>query len=285
MSVIYQTEAEGQWLRQRYSQALADAPVSNQQLRVPTREGETFVLACGPEQAPPLVLLHGSGANGSHWYADLPAWSEHFRVYSVDLVGEPGLSAPSRPDLATEASALWLDDVLAGLDVHTTAMVGMSLGGWTALDYAVRRPGRITRLALGCPGGLGAQRRWSILAAGLLMLLGPRARERSVRYLVGLDRSGNEAVLEEVMAVFTRFRPRTEALPVLSDDALRTLDLPLQVTVGDRDRMFDSSETARRVRACVPHAHVRVLPGVGHALTSQTGPVLEFLRGRVPHPG
>ncbi len=279
MSTIYRTEDDGRWLRQRYLRALDDAPVPARRLTVPTREGETFVLACGPEEAPPLVLLHGSGANGSHWFADLPAWSEHFRVYSVDLVGEPGLSAPSRPDLSTEASALWLDDVFAALDLSDTAMAGMSLGGWTALDYAIRRPGRVTRLALGCPGGLGAQRRWSILGAGLLMLFGSGARERSVRYLVGLGRSGDEAVLDEIIGVFTRFRPRTETLPVFPDEALRALALPLQVTVGDRDRMFDSEETARRVRTCVPHARVRMLPGVGHALTSQTGPALEFLRG------
>lgn len=282
MSAIYRTEDGERWLRQRYLRALDHAPVPTRRLTVPTREGETFVLACGPEEAPPLVLLHGSGANSAHWFADLPAWSEHFRVYSVDLVGEPGLSAPTRLELSTEASASWLDDVLAELGVRDTAMAGMSLGGWTALDYAIRRPGRVTRLALGCPGGVGAQRRWSILGAGLLMSFGVRARQRSVRYLVGLGRSGNDAVLDEITAVFSRFRPRTASLPVFPDEALRTLGTPLQVTVGDRDRMFDSEETARRVRACVPHARVRVLPGVGHALTPQTGPALEFLRGGVP---
>lgn len=142
---------------------------------MPTREGETFILVSGCEHAPPLVLLHGSGANATTWRGDVAAWSEHFRVHAVDLVDEPGPSATSRPELSTEASALWLDDVLSGLGLERVALVGMSLGGWIALDYAIRRPGRLTRMALGCPAGVGVQRRWRILDAGSLMLFGAPA--------------------------------------------------------------------------------------------------------------
>jgi pimeloyl-ACP methyl ester carboxylesterase len=74
------------------------------------------------------------------------------------MIGEPGLSAPSRPRLASDAYALWLDDVLHELGVARASLVGVSLGGWLALDYATRRPERVERLALLCPGGVGKQR-------------------------------------------------------------------------------------------------------------------------------
>ncbi|GAA1465469.1 alpha/beta fold hydrolase [Nocardiopsis exhalans] len=279
MSAIYRTEAAGLRLQERYRRDLTQVPVPAEHLRVPTREGETFVLACGAEQAPPLVLLHGSGANSTTWFADLPGWSRHFRVYSVDLIGEPGLSAPSRPDLSTEASTLWLDEVLDALGVDSAALVGLSLGGWTALDYTIRRPERVTRLALLCPGGVGPQRRWRLLGAGLLMLFGRGGKRMSTRLMTGLNRPEDQSVLDAVVQNFGQFRPRTETLPVFSDDALRGLELPIQVSVGERDRMFDSARTARRFVECVPHAQVRVLRGVGHAVMGQTEPVLEFLRG------
>ncbi|MGI5162301.1 hypothetical protein [Microbispora sp. CA-102843] len=42
--------------------------------------------------------------------------------------------------------------------------------------------------------------------------------------------------------------------------------------------MIDSRQTARRVRACVPHATVKLLPQVGHAVFGQAEPIAEFLR-------
>lgn len=83
------------------------------------------------------------------------SWARHFRTYALDLIGEPGLSAPFRPPSAADAHPLWLDDVLEGLGITSTSVVAASLGGWPALDYATRRPERVTRLALLCPGGLG----------------------------------------------------------------------------------------------------------------------------------
>jgi hypothetical protein len=71
-----------------------------------------FVVTCGQALAPPLVLLHGSGANSMMWAGHVAAWAEHFRIHAIDVIGEPGLSAPSRPPLASDAYAAWLDDVL-----------------------------------------------------------------------------------------------------------------------------------------------------------------------------
>src|SRR3977135_1981018 len=115
MSKIYKSDDGERAVRERYLKFLKHWPVSNQQLRVPTRQGETFVVACGEEQAPPLLLLHGSGGNAAMWMGDIAAWAAHFRVYAVDMIGEAGLSAPARPALDSDAHALWLDDVMDGL--------------------------------------------------------------------------------------------------------------------------------------------------------------------------
>ena len=75
--MIYKTTEGERVVRERYLEILNRWPVPNQQLRVPTREGETFIVACGPENAPPLLLLHGSGVNAAMWIGDVAAWAEH----------------------------------------------------------------------------------------------------------------------------------------------------------------------------------------------------------------
>lgn len=278
MSTIYKSEAGASEIRQRYREVLATWPVPAEHVRVPTREGETFVVVSGPEDAPPVLLLHGSGANTTQWQADVPSWARHFRTYAVDLIGEPGLSAPSRPSLGSDAYALWLDDVLDGLGITSASIVGMSLGGWMALDYATRRPERVSRLALLCPGGLGRQTTGWMFKALFLGLFGRWGIRRSARTVTGLDMPNAGPVLDDLVLTFRQFKPR-RWLPLFSDGALRGLSMPVLVVVGGRDVMFDSAGTARRVRECVPHATVDVLPEVGHAIFGQTDAVLAFLRG------
>ncbi|GAB2487777.1 alpha/beta fold hydrolase [Nocardiopsis aegyptia] len=279
MTTIYSSPGGERVLREHYLRALRAWPVPAEHLRVPTGQGETFVLACGPRQGPPVVLLHGSGANAGAWRGDISALARASRVYAVDLIGEPGLSAPSRPPLEGEDHARWLEEVLDGLGLTDTAVVGMSLGGWAALDLATRRPGRVRRLGLLCPGGLGRQTMGRIMAVLALRALGPWGQRRAVRAMTGLSATEAAPVLETLERTFRHFRPRTERLPAFSDQALGALTMPVLAFVGDRDLMFDSAESAARLRACVPHAQIRVLPGTGHAILGQGEAIAEFLAG------
>jgi pimeloyl-ACP methyl ester carboxylesterase len=268
-------------VRERYLQILDRWPVPSERVTVRTREGETFVLVCGSKEAPPLLLFHGSGANAAMWMGDVVEWSKHFRCYAVDMIGEPGLSAPARPDLASDAYALWLDDVLAGLGLQRAAIVGISLGGWLALDYATRRPERVEKLALLCPGGVGRQR-GIVLFALPLALFGAWGRRRLRDLVLGREARGMNSpqtmwMAEFASLIFANFRPRRDRLPVFSDAKLRTLSMPLLAILGGEDTLLDSRDTQRRLARNVPHADIRFLPKVGHLIRGQTATIGEFL--------
>ena len=103
MGGIYKTEAGRQAVESFYRKAIDRWPVAHKQVIVPTRHGDTFVIASGPATAPPLILRHGSGSNAAVWIRDVAQWATRYRVYAVDIIGEPGLSAPSRPPLRSDA--------------------------------------------------------------------------------------------------------------------------------------------------------------------------------------
>jgi pimeloyl-ACP methyl ester carboxylesterase len=107
MTPTYKSDEGARAVRERYLEILKHWPVPNEQLRVPTRHGETFVIACGEKTEPPLLLLHGSAGNSAMWMGDIRASAEHYRVYSIDVFGEAGLSAPTRPPLASEEWRGW----------------------------------------------------------------------------------------------------------------------------------------------------------------------------------
>src|SRR5512137_453374 len=109
---IYKSTAGAEKIMALYNQVLAQWPVANEHLTAPTRYGDTFVIASGEPTAPPLVLLHGSGSNSATWAGDVLTYSQYFRVYTVDIPGEPGKSVPNRFSWDGSAFAEWLDDVL-----------------------------------------------------------------------------------------------------------------------------------------------------------------------------
>ncbi|HUI79606.1 MAG TPA: alpha/beta hydrolase [Bryobacteraceae bacterium] len=282
MTSLYKTAESERVIRERYLQFLKYWPVPNQQLRVPTREGETFIVACGDEKAPPLLLFHGAVANSSMWMGDVARWAAHFRVYAVDMIGEPGLSAPSRPPLASEAHALWLDDVIEGLSVSRASLVGISLGGWLALDYATRRPERVAGVAVLCPAGVGRQKIGTALKVALLSICGAWGKRKAREMILGRAPSnpspGVEAFINFMLLIQQNFRPRMVKLPIFRNDALARLTMPVLAILGGKDVLLDSEETKRRLQATVPHAEIRWLAETGHLIAGQTAPILEFLR-------
>ena len=90
----------------------------------------------------------GRAAPTPVWADNLPGFLALRSVYTIDLLGEPGLSIQDRP-LETDADqAAWLHEVIAQLPEPAVHVVGLSIGGWTAMNLAVHRPQKIASLTL-----------------------------------------------------------------------------------------------------------------------------------------
>lgn len=104
----------------------------------------------------PVIMLHGSGPGVSglaNWQYNIGPLSHKFHVLAPDIVG---FGATERPDDIIYSLRTWTDHVWAFLDAHdirSAAVVGNSLGGRIALQMAIDRPDRITKMVLmGTPG-------------------------------------------------------------------------------------------------------------------------------------
>ena len=282
MTTIWKTAAGAEAVRARYREFLSLCPVPSEQLSVPTSQGETFVVACGPKGAPAVLLLHGSASNSASWLGDIPHLAQHLRVYAVDMIGEPGLSAESRPPLASGAYAGWLSEVMAGLGVERAALVGLSLGGWLALHYATTHPDKVTALVLLCPGGVGKHRN-ILLWALPLMLLGPWGRKALQAKILGPMPPGApspeaQAFGEFMQLIFANFRPRMETLPPFDDTALGRLTMPVLTILGAKDAMIDSAGTRDRLQRHAARAEVVWLPEAGHMLVGHGAAIAGYLQ-------
>lgn len=259
-----------------YDNALEHWPVAYETRQIPTRHGHTFVVTCGRVDAPALILLHGAGTNSAIWAGDVAAYSRHFRVFAVDLIGEAGKSAPNRPSWKGPAYSEWLEDVLNGLQLNRVTLLGISQGSWTALKYAVSHPERIEKLVLMCPGGIVPDKLSFLVWAIGLSLLGQWGSRRLVKMLYGGQPVPDE--VENIVAVFMNsFKARTGILPIFSDDDLQHLTMPTLLLGGGKDALRDLDRIATRMRKFVTHMQVTIMPEAGHVLLNTTDRVLSFL--------
>ncbi|WP_163505833.1 alpha/beta fold hydrolase [Fodinicola acaciae] len=287
MTGIWRSTAGEQAVKEQYRAILGHWPVPAEQRIVATGFGDTFVLVSGPAEAPPVVLLHGSAGNAVTWMGDIAALAQRFRVYVVDMIGEPGLSAPTRPGLESGALAAWLAEVWDALGLEKAALVGMSLGGLVSLQFATRYPERLERLGLLCPSGIGRQLIGKVLLALLVRPFGKGGRRKAAELILGAvieAPDGPARVIADFFALVNKnFKPRMGKMPPLTDAELRRLAMPVLAIVGGRDAMLDSAETKRRLEANAPHAKVLLLPERGHLLIGLTQQIEEFLTAGRAH--
>jgi pimeloyl-ACP methyl ester carboxylesterase len=105
---------------------------------------------------PPLLLIHGIGDNSGTWLDVIPRLAERHTVIAPDLLGH-GESAKPRADYAIAAYACGMRDLLGVLEIDQVSVVGHSLGGGIAMQFAYQFPERCERLVLVAPGGIGRE--------------------------------------------------------------------------------------------------------------------------------
>ncbi len=107
-------------------------------------------------QGPPVVLIHGVAGRASQWDRTVALLAEKHAVIAPDLLGH-GESAKPRGDYSLGAHASGIRDLLVGLNIERASIVGHSLGGGIAMQFAYQFPERCERLVLVSSGGLGEE--------------------------------------------------------------------------------------------------------------------------------
>jgi pimeloyl-ACP methyl ester carboxylesterase len=262
------------------------APRLTREIRVVHGHRRAFVRA---GDGPALLLLHGIGNSCQTWAGVIDRLAETHTVIAPDLLGH-GDSDKPRGDYSIAAYANGMRDLLSVLDIEQATVVGHSLGGGIALQFAYQFPEHCQRLALVGSGGLGPELSAGLRAATLpgaelvltaltgvsgplrlgfqmLELIGQIGDWRRVRDLA----EAGDALLAlknvEARRAFLRtlrgvVDARGQAVTAL--DRLYLADaIPMLVIWGGRDPIVPAQH-AETVRGLVPSARIEVFAQAGH---------------------
>jgi pimeloyl-ACP methyl ester carboxylesterase len=216
----------------------------------------------------PLVLVHGGTATSQAWASHLPAFAEHFRVFTPDSRGHGRTDNPTG-ELGYRVMA---DDVAAlvgALDLQRPLILGYSDGGQIALELGMRYPGLARALVLG-----GTQFRFSVAyledARALLGIaegeeVDPERLEREQPDFVGYLREAHGHVYgPEYWKTYVRQTASLWLTPLhYTYEDLATVTDPVLILVGDRDGAC-AAESPDLFRLLYD-AELAVAPGSDHS--------------------
>ncbi len=236
---------------------------------------------------PVIALIHGITSTSDTWRELLPLLAERHTVVAPDLLGH-GDSAKPRGDYSLGAYAAGLRDLLLALGHERATVVGHSLGGGVAMQFAYQFPERCERLALISSGGLGREVHPLLRAASvpgselvLPLIAAPKVLDAGAAVGAFLARIGlrPSADLGEIARGYASLGNSRSRLAFLH--TLRAVIDPIGQRVSARDRLYLAREVpsliiwgerdpvipaehGRDAHAAMPGSRLEILPQAGH---------------------
>jgi pimeloyl-ACP methyl ester carboxylesterase len=237
-------------------------------------------------KGPALLLIHGMGGSYENWQEVMEPLARHHTVIAPDLPGH-GSSAPGGGDYSIGAFAAGVRDLLVALGQERATIVGHSLGGGIAMQFAYQFPEMVERLVLVSSGGLGPEVTPVLRAAALpgadvfiaatagagqrvgsavgrgLSAVGLRPNADLAEVLRGYgsltDPDRRAAFLATVRAVIGTGGQRVDA----SDRLYLAEAVPVLIVWGARDRIIPVHHGEQAHRQ-IPGSRLEVFEDVGH---------------------
>ncbi len=248
MSSFVSNEGKEEYVNS-YQEAMSHLPQPVESKMLSTDFGEVQLYKFQEQDTPditPMLLLPGKGSASPMWEANLDDFLKHRPIYTIDLIGEPGLSIETKRIETSTDQALWLKQVLEQLPEEDINLLGLSFGGWSAANLAIKYPEKVQSLILVEPvyvfGPIPLKMILASIPASIPIVPKP-IRESMLSYISGgaeVDDSEPTAKLIETgMRTFKSKLPMPEEI---NAEQLAELEMPVLGILAGESTMHHSDK-------------------------------------------
>ena len=249
-------------------------------------------IEAGPADAPVILLVHGNGISLDTWRPWVKVLAADYRVVALDLPGHGLTRSPQGWDADPQAFAEVIHQFADKLKLERFTLVGQSLGGFAAWEYALKHPERLDSLVLVAAAGWPDERpefkerdqsvisrllrtEWgrrllrdldstAILKNGMLLAYANDAMvtDALVARYAELGRGpGHRQIAVDMMGTWPKW-------PMASAERLSAIRVPTLILQGEKDELVPADH-GRKFQAAIPGSKLIVYQGVGHVLNEE----------------
>lgn len=231
-------------------------------------------------QGTPVILIHGFNLDLNTWMKNLDALAARFEVYALDLWGQ-GYSTREPLSYGYDLFEEQLRLFMEALGLEKASLVGHSMGGGTAIVFALRNPGRVDKLVLvdatGIPTRLPFRAkvfRLNGVAEFLMSLPTDRVRRMNLEDIWIHDSNSLSEAIYRRLTRYQKIRGTTESLlTILRADFFNTLEeeirelgklqIPTLIVWGREDASLPV-DNAQTMNGLIPGSRLQILDNAGH---------------------
>lgn len=251
-----------------YDQKMTEWPVPYEDRFLDTQYGTVHVIISGPEDAPPMLLLHASGVSSWSWKYNVGELSQHYHTYAIDLISDVGKSdyADLNHIMQTgEDEANHYAEITDLLGLSKAYVVGASDGGFIASQYALYFPERVEKMVLlGPMGYAGANKAVTRIMFTQFFPLKP-IQESTFRWAFSDSDQLQADYSEWFRLTMTGYAPKRVAPWPLTAEERQRIPVPVLFVFGTRDNLVGDPAAAKALVQDMPNAQVAIIDA-GHLM-------------------
>ncbi len=249
MASFFNNAESEKWLRQWYWERLDALGQPYESISVETSFGDTQLIISGRAEGPPLILLHAENSCSAVALTALSGLLDRYRVYAIDIVGEPNLSAPVRPAISKHAYGQWMFEIQSRLRLQGAQAVGISFGAFVLMKSLIFNPSAFSMVYLITPLGWVERAIDPSLATDVIALEAyERTRQVSFRtlYLQALLTNLHGIEAQFLRQILGNFQSDKRQVPLIDDESLCGIQIPLHLILTEEDNLVPEVPAYKR---------------------------------------
>lgn len=252
MGKIFQSDEARKELEEWYQLFQKKIVAPTESVTVQSTHGENHILKVGDQTKPPILCLHSMLTSSAHLASELQLLLAHYHIIAPDLPGQSVRGLETRFSYKDDSFANWLLEIVDELKLDKIDLLGISLGGYAALQFADVHSEKVKSLFLIVPAGIVKGSMWEgirkMMLPAILYRLNP-TDNRLKKFVEPLMSTWNDDWGTYIGKSFMLFKPDLRIPPLISEKKLAEWSIPTIVFAAEDDVSFPGKPMINKIKS------------------------------------